>query len=288
MYYLKHCKEFQIFKSASHTLLFFFLFSITFQPNVFAGVKEKSAEEYRLQGYESQQKGKLEEALTFYAKAASLSPANDSVPIYNDMGVIYEQLGLLDEAAENYQNALDLNDHYLPACTNLAYLYKKEGDLERAAQYFQQRVEWGEPTDPWTKKAKDELSEIGKQIPRVKKWLMRHETMEMTEEVTRNAQKEFSDSLARANSYYENGEAFAKKKRYDQALEEYTKALSLAPNNPKIIRARDEARLKFIQERAREHADSAIKLLDLGDTVSAKIEFRKILTLIPDEPLVTK
>ena len=288
IYYLRHCKEFPIVRLVLRTLLFFFLFSATFHQNVFAGIKEKSAEEYRLQGYEAQQKGNLEEALTFYTKAASLGSPSESVPILNDMGVIYEELGLLDKAEENYRAVLEANDHYLPAMTNLAYLYKKRGDLEKAAHYFQRRVELGEDTDIWTKKAKEELSVIGQNIPRVKKWLRRQEAMELTDELTRKSQENFADNIVRSNNYYKTGEALVRKEKYDQALEEFTKALSLTPNNPKIIRARDEARLKLIKQETKQYTDSALKMLELGDTVSAKIEFQKILTLIPDEPLVTK
>ncbi len=288
MYYLKHCKESHISKFFLRTLLFFALFSIAFHPNAFAGLKEKSAEEYRLEGYEAQEKGRLEEALTFYTKAASLSSPGRRAPILNDIGVIYEELGVPDRAEENYRQALIFDSRYLPACTNLAYLYKKQGNWEKAARYFQRRIEWGHSEDPWTGRAKRELSLLGEKDPRVKKWLASQKTAKLTENANQKSHEEFSESIIQARRCYDLGQALTKQKKYDQALEQYAQALTLTPGNPKVLRARNEARIGMIRQHAKESADAALSMLELGDTVSAKVEFRKILTLIPDEPLITK
>jgi len=284
MYYLDN-KEFEIVSRICRTLLIFILLSVAYHSNVFADIKEKSREEYRLKGYEAQQKGKLEEALSLYAKAVSLSEESESVSILNDMGVIYEEMGLSNKAEESYLEALGLNDHYLPAISNLAYLYKKRGDTEKAVEYFKKRIEWGEPGDIWIKKAKKELSDLSRDSPKIRRWLTQRETMELTDELVRKERQDFYERVTRADNFYKNGQELAKARKYEQAIEEYHRALSLTPKNPKIIAARDEARLKLIQEKVKESSDAALKMLELGDVVSAKIEFRKILTIIPNEPI---
>lgn len=291
IYYLEPRKEFPIFSRFCTVLLTFFLLSVTFQTDAFArknekSIKEKTFDEYRIQGYEAQQKGNNDEALSFYAKAVSIGTDRDVAAVFNDMGVIYEQMGLTGKAEESYLESLRANDHYLPACANIASLYKREGDIQKAAYFFKKRVEWGEPGDIWTKKAKEELSELSHRSPEVKKWLLQHESAELTEEMIKKERQNFSDSLVQSDKYFKDGEKLFKAKRYDQALDAYNQALALTPDNPKITRARDQALLESIKENVQQSADSALKMLELGDTVSAKLEFRKILTLIPDEPIL--
>ena len=86
VYYPKYRKEFKITRSCS-TLLIFSLLIFAIQSNVLAdpaflktshleeagsGTKEKSAQDLRLKGYEAQEKGNYQEALSYYVKASSL------------------------------------------------------------------------------------------------------------------------------------------------------------------------------------------------------------------------
>lgn len=285
MYYLVLCKELQIFSRTCRSLLFIFLLSITFQTNVFAGVKEKSVDEYRVKGYEAQQKGNFQEALSFYAKAVSLAKDDESVPIFNDMGVIYEQMGFADKAEESYLRALELNDHYLPACSNLAYFYKKQGDADKAAEYFQKRIQWGDPNDVWTGKAKQELSDLARHSPRLKKWLTQHEANELTGEIARQEQEDFVSRIIKSDEHFKKGQVLFKAGKFNQAIDEYNQAIELTPDNPKVKKARNEALVQVVKKEVKESCETALKLLEQGDNVSAKVEFRKILTVIPDEPI---
>lgn len=285
MYYLNFRREFPILSWVCRALQIFFLSSITFQTNAFADIKEKSAEEYRIKGYEAQHKGNFQEALSFYAKAVSLGKDADGVSLYNDMGVIYEQLGLYERAEENYLQALRLSDQYLPAYSNLAYLYNRQGDTQKAIDYFKKRVELGDPNDVWTQKAIEELSRLAKNSPKLQKWLTQQEATRLTEEVIRKEREDFNDRLVDADEFYQRGQGLAKEEKHRQAMEEYRKALSLTPKNPKITKAYNEARLESVKGDVKESCDAALKMLNQGDVVSAKIEFRKILTIIPNEPI---
>src|SRR3989338_1140758 len=56
--------------------------------------------EYRQKGYEAQAAGLLQEALNFYQKAIQINPYQ--APVYNDLGVVYEMLGEGAAAKEAY------------------------------------------------------------------------------------------------------------------------------------------------------------------------------------------
>jgi len=285
IHYPKYWKELKINRICSTFLIFSFLF-FTFHPSVFAEkeIKEKSAQELRLKGYDAQQKGNLQEALSYYVKASALGLADPS--IFNDIGVIYEQLGMLDRAEESYLQALDVDSHYLPTYTNLAYFYEKQGNTKEAIAYLKKRIEWGDSKDPWTDKAKQGLAEFGKKDPSVRKWLTQFEASELNQELTRKSQEEFYKRVVDAEQYYQSGKKLAKEKKYENAIEEYDRALFLTPKNPKIVNVRNEARIAYAQVKVKEHADLAIKMLELGDTFSAKLEIRRILANIPDEPII--
>ncbi|MFA5096693.1 MAG: hypothetical protein WC478_05075, partial [Candidatus Omnitrophota bacterium] len=46
------------------------------------------------------------------------------------------------------------------AYTNLALLYESRRQLEKAASYWRQRIEFGSPDDPWTVKAQQRVKDI--------------------------------------------------------------------------------------------------------------------------------
>src|SRR3989338_7492967 len=113
----------KILRSSSAFL--FFISSITFHTFVSAGILEDTAEKYRASGYEQQQKGNLNEALANYTKATSMGIENQV--IYNDMGVLYENIDMTSRAEHYYLSAIKLDSGYLPAYNNLAYFYQKHG-----------------------------------------------------------------------------------------------------------------------------------------------------------------
>ncbi len=69
-------------------------------------------------------------------------------------------------------------------------------------------------------------------------------------------------------------------------MREYDSALRLTPKNPKITDARNAVVLEIAKESVREQSEQAIIRLETGDTVSARHEIQKILTIIPSEPIL--
>ncbi|MBI4707059.1 MAG: tetratricopeptide repeat protein [Candidatus Omnitrophica bacterium] len=119
---------------------------------------QRDARFYRTQGLESQQRGDLDTAISFYQKAMELDPSY-AAP-YNDAGVIYETSGDMERAQESYLRAISIDKRYLPAYTNLALFYENERELNKAAQCWKKRYELSSPGDPWAKKAKARFDDI--------------------------------------------------------------------------------------------------------------------------------
>ena len=114
---------------------------------------------YRIQGYEAQQRGDQGSALTLYQKAAALDPTYPSP--HNDMGVVLEGEGRLEDAEGAYQQAVTLNPGYLEAHANLAMLYERMGKKEQAIYHWLKRYQQGDPYDPWTVRAEERLVKLG-------------------------------------------------------------------------------------------------------------------------------
>lgn len=109
-------------------------------------------------GYQAWQAGNRTEAMTYYEAALALKP--DEVDALNSLGVIYEEVGLLEKAEEKYLAAIKVNYKFLPAYSNLGVLYWNQGNTAKAIHYFQKRVDLGNPNDPWTVKAKKALDKM--------------------------------------------------------------------------------------------------------------------------------
>lgn len=261
-------------------LLIISITALIFPLHAFAGIKNKTAEEYRVRGYDEQQKGNFEQALVFYTK--SLELVSDNAAAWNDIGVLYEQLGIETKAEAGYLKAIRLNPKYLPPYTNLAYFYQKKGNIAQAVEYFEKRSLQGGPKDPWAEKAKAELLKID---PERQKRIIQEESERLAQELIQKARDEFAVQIARAEGHYQEGLALWDEKDYTAALEEFTAALSLTPQNPKILRAREEVLEDKMKDQIYRQTDQALEMLEEGDFYSARDEFRKVLTLIPSEPI---
>ena len=120
---------------------------------------QEEAVSYRAQGYDAQRRGDKAGALAFYRKATALDPSYPAP--HNDVGVLLEEQGRLQEAEGSYQQALTINPNYLEAHGNLAMLYERMGNKERAIYHWLKRYQLGDPYDPWTARAEERLVALG-------------------------------------------------------------------------------------------------------------------------------
>ena len=126
---------------------------------VFSASLREEALGYRTKGYEAQQRGDQAGALSYYQKAAALDPSYPTP--HNDIGIILEALGRLEEAEREYQQALSIEPSFLEAHANLAMLYERSGNKEKAIYHWLKRYQLGDPDDIWTIRAEDRLAALG-------------------------------------------------------------------------------------------------------------------------------
>lgn len=266
--------------------IFSLLVVISWFPNqsqVFAKDVQKLsiAEEYRAKGFEEQKRGNLNNALTFYTKAVELGLEN--AVVYNDLGVLYEQFNIRSKAEEFYLKAIELDPKYLPPYANLGYFYKNQRDVKSAEKYFIKRYDLSEPGDPWADKVKEELLKIN---PKYNEWITYREAAKMSRDIEEQAQKEFIEKVSRSNEFFKNGERLYKEQYYKEAIEEFDKALQETPNSPKILAARDQAKLDSAKQEIETQSEQAIKMINRGDYDSASSELKDILATIENKPIL--
>ena len=120
--------------------------------------EETEAVLYRNRGLARQKTGDLEGAIDLYRKALILRPGFAAV--HNDVGILCETQGWVEEAKTAYQQALSVDPPYPLAEYNLALLYEKQTDLPQAIQHLQHFIGQSAHSDPWARKAKTRLKAI--------------------------------------------------------------------------------------------------------------------------------
>jgi tetratricopeptide (TPR) repeat protein len=124
---------------------------------------QKQAIVYRQQGWQLQQEGKIDEALSYYQKATVLDP--NYVMAYNDTGVIFEAMGYPERAKQMYLKAIEIDPDYPNSYSNLALLYEEEKDYTNAILYWIRRATFGGSQDAWAEVARKRLENIARVYP---------------------------------------------------------------------------------------------------------------------------
>ncbi len=266
-------------KDRKLSVLQFFVFLVAFQSTAFADPKQNIIEEYRAQGYAEQQDGNLYDALTYYTKAVSLGLEN--AVVFNDLGVLYEEVHMPGRAERFYLRAIQTDAKYLPPYMNLGYLYLGRGEGQLAAEYFKERYERVPRGDPWREKAKEEFLKIR---PGSREEFIRSEARQLNEQITAQRWQEFQQQVNQSHEYCRKGDKFLQQKKYREAIAAFDQALERTPDNPKVLKARQVAVLELSKRNIQERSANAIKMLEIGDSRSAEKEIRKMLAITPDEP----
>jgi tetratricopeptide (TPR) repeat protein len=256
---------------------------------VFADAIQKTAQEYRLKGYQAQEKGNISEAVSYYSKAISLGTGLENALAYNDLGVLYERIDSDAKAEQCYLAAIQMDQSYLPAYMNLGYLYKDNNRLEKSFEFFKKRFEMGSPDDVWTEKAKEELlalrPEYQKTIDAMASRKLQEEAKALSDELLEKAHEDFITRVEHANGLYRKGQESFLQGNYIKAVDELQAALKITPDNPKIVEALKEAedrKTKFI---INEQLDQVKQSVDQGDFDAAKDKVLKVFSIIPKEPV---
>ena len=176
----------------------------------------------------------------------------DSVALaYINLGCIYSEKGLLDEAIQLYERALKINPNYLQAFVNLGNEYRKKGDAGRAEEFYQKAIKM----NPEYAGARLHIAEVWMNQGLIEKAVLEYEKILDTnptsaeahyglgvacygkgklDEAIMHYQKALDLKPGYAEAYYNLGVAYGSSGMPDQALSAYSMALRFGPEKPEI------------------------------------------------------
>ncbi len=94
-----------------------------------------AADEFYKKGIELQDKGQIDEAISYYQKAVGQNPNHTSA--YYNLGVAFQGKGLIDQAIVSYEIAIGFNQEFTEAHHNLGVAYNEKGKFDDALVCFQ-------------------------------------------------------------------------------------------------------------------------------------------------------
>ena len=95
-------------------------------------------EAYNNLGIIYQEIGKPEEALKTYQKAVQINPRYEKA--YNNMGIIFQLKGEDEKAMEAFKKVLSINPNHIGSHIHLGTLYKKKGQMEKGIESYQKAL----------------------------------------------------------------------------------------------------------------------------------------------------
>ncbi len=202
-------------------IILFFLFFLAD-----AGLAEEAAEEWFSKGVKSIEEENYEQAIHCFKKTIDIHP--NHVPSYNNLGYIYNIMGMWDKAIETYKKALTINPNDVRIHHDLGVsLYKKEMFDEAIAEFKKAIALDSEFDLPYHTLGVIYLEKkmFKEAIAVLKKAL---ETAPDNSVVHRNlglAYKEVGKNILSADHYYQAGILYLKEDNREEALIAYKNIL---------------------------------------------------------------
>jgi Flp pilus assembly protein TadD len=218
---------------------------------------QEQARDYREQGLQLQRISDIDNAISFYQKAIALDPS--FAIVYNDLGIMYETKGLVDRAEQSYLQSIRLAPEFLSPYSNLALLYEVKGDFEKAAFYWEKRVELGSSSDPWTEKAKEKLSNLATMLPGYREKLIESQTVNLIREILDAKRIEKEKKMEQAQMYLSSARKLYRSGQYTKALEDIDKSLSLDPQDREKVLMREKVVVALEEEKKAEELKKRLK-----------------------------
>lgn len=154
---------------------------------------------------------RLEEKVQWLTKALEQQP--DLAEAYNDRGILYAQLGQLDQALKDFTAALSLNPNYAKVYNNRGNLHQKRGDLDKALEDYNQAL---------ALKANYALAYVNRGNVHQKKGLVDQALADYTKAIALKP----NDAMPYSN----RGLLLGARRDYARALDDFQKALALKPD----------------------------------------------------------
>lgn len=99
-------------------------------------------------------KGDTDMAIETFENAISRLP--QQADLYYSLGILHQRHGHWDKAMPYFEQAIEVGNH-VNAHFYMARWYEKQGDRQRATEYWQRRILLGDPHEEWTRKAMTQL-----------------------------------------------------------------------------------------------------------------------------------
>jgi len=221
---------------------------------------QEQARSYRSEGLELQERQDFNGASADYQKAILLDP--NYVEAYNDLGIIYEAKGWIEEARKMYLKAIEIAPNYPNSYSNLALLYESQKDYTNAILCWVKRAMLGYPGDPWAEAASKRLEDIARVYPEAYREIgnqYRENIQQLgvgqlpsSEKITLFKEEAPSytqepDPKNRALQYLNRAKESFSQGQYVTALKEATTAEYLDPSSPEISAFVDRVRKALLQ-----------------------------------------
>jgi tetratricopeptide (TPR) repeat protein len=153
------------------------------------------------------------DSLTLWSDTVKKSP--DGHNIHNNLGIAYKDLGRIDEAIEEYREALRLNPDLAEAHNNLGLAYYNQGRTDEAIDELKKALG-----------LRPDLVEAHNNLG------LAYDSLGRTDEAIDELKKVLRLRPDIATGHYNLGKAYSKKGLTDKAIEEHKKALNLKPDYP--------------------------------------------------------
>jgi len=224
-------------------------------------------------------KGQIDEAINQYQDAIRLKP--DYADAHNNLGVALVKKGQIDEAISQYQDAIRLKPDYAEAHNNLGYLLRNQGHIEEAMEHYHKALQIN-PNYP------DALNNLGVALADQGRF----------DEAIENYHKVLQIEPTHFPTLNNLGVALADRGRFDKAIENYYMALQINPNSSDVLnnlglalaaKGRfDEAIENFHKairvnpNRSETYFQLGVALGQSGRIQEAMVQYREALRLNPD------
>lgn len=244
-------------------------------------ILDEEARIYREEGYKLQQFGDLDGALAYYQKAVQMIP--NYAEALNDLGVVYEALGKDFLAIEMYKKVLAADSMFLPAYTNLAFIYERMRDNKNAVLYWQKRYELGEKGSYWWQTAREHLINLGSYSP-LREELFQKKVDSLSKQLISKRQISKDKAREESKQHFKLGNSAFLEGDYRKAINEFAVVLSYDTIDEGIRRKTsklyDQSEVNYMKKEALVNTKIALDNIKDGDYTSAEKKLQKAISAV--------
>jgi tetratricopeptide (TPR) repeat protein len=181
-----------------------------------------------------------------------------------------------EKAINFYKKALVVDKGYLPAYTNLAFLYEKIGDIKNAVIYWKQRHDLGVDGEYWKEVARQHLLQMG-EFPQVREERLQSDAALLSKSVVFSREQERLKAIDEARMHFNIARNFMAQGDFTATMRECEAARFFKPEDTELLLQIEDLNakakkslLKYQAQAAAQAALDSIKNEDY-DTASSKL-----------------